>query len=788
MATERKQTAPANPVSRRCIACASSIDANVGIAVSAPATAEGTLAAPNSSEAIELLLELCRLCGLGAEADQNDQDWTALPPYKAGFFAALMLPFYRFTGLRPQFPPPHLSTKDAAGFDENIDQAATHRLAQGLRYFMTLSLHPPSLGSILWSIFWQPDIECNLVSPWLAAIIDTLDPTIHAKRVDILVKTFASRRPKVAFWWLALCLLGDVSVLDWIRRYAQTQSEQYGYGSLSPPDPMVSAWVGSKQSFLDFDKTSCYTGPSDLVTRADLLRCRFNCKLQDSASTTLSWRPFGHMSKQCIEPDLWPSLEAECVREYSSFTWYLGKQRRATSLGYQRESGRAIEEVRDMVEVRLPGDMCQGPCRHDIKLAPSKEATLNMLSLLVEDASGTRHWANAAVLLQNLHPWMRGWEGLDTMEIPDRRAPDDTPKRTTVFASAFFVHLPHRRSSMAAGTTPPDIASQISRLACCNMDLSDAHHAVMRRFSSHVIEGGTLNSDLELCHTRRFSEMCEDAATSLVHQDSSTSSGKSGYARRWQDCAELLWASVDMDARCDGVESCGVKVDGVKQRSGWWVEGQGTRILVSTPVLTLALPLVLGHVHQCFTPHVLRDSHHTSCKPAGFTPLVLRASHHTSCKPILFHTTLPASVHASHHSSCELHTTHPASLQASHHTSFFTPHVLDPEIAPVLVFAAQLPKLSASFIPLSSNHRVTTVLMACMRPERELPYPAQTLYIRVDEQLTGGRHKPDFGFTTSATTARNVKARWDVRSSSAFYGGKTTSECIIACEPFGHFK
>ena len=85
------------------------------------------------------------------------------------------------------------------------------------------------------------------------------------------------------------------------------------------------------------------------------------------------------------------------------------------------------------------------------------------------------------------------------------------------------------------------------------------------------------------------------------------------------------------------------------------------------------------------------------------------------------------------------------------------------------MFAAQFPKLSASFIPLSSNHRVTTVLMACMRPERELPYPAQTLYLRVDEQLTCGRHKPDFGFTTSATTARNVKARWDVRSSSVAY-------------------
>jgi len=38
--------------------------------------------------------------------------------------------------------------------------------------------------------------------------------------------------------------------------------------------------------------------------------------------------------------------------------------------------------------------------------------------------------------------------------------------------------------------------------------------------------------------------------------------------------------------------------------------------------------------------------------------------------------------------------------------------------------------------------------MACMRPERELPYPVQTLFTRVDEQLTGGGHKPGFSFTT----------------------------------------
>ena len=214
------------------------------------------------------------------------------------------------------------------------------------------------------------------------------------------------------------------------------------------------------------------------------------------------------------------------------------------------------------------------------------------------------------------------------------------------------------------------------------------------------------------------------------------------------------------------MENRGVKVDGVKQRSGWWAEWQGARILVCTPVPPLSYPLSWAMRNKSrpetaaillrllpqrgqlsaarlasFTPRVLQASMLHTTHPASFTPLILRplwlhttrpvslhASHHTSCKPILLHTTRPASLHASHHSPCELHTTRPASLQASHHTSCkpillyttrpasFTPLriqgcVTDRGIQkslPFFVFATQFPKLPASFIPLSSNNRVTT--------------------------------------------------------------------------------
>jgi hypothetical protein len=37
-------------------------------------------------------------------------------------------------------------------------------------------------------MLWQPDVECDLVRPWLASVLDTLEPTIEEKQVEVLVK------------------------------------------------------------------------------------------------------------------------------------------------------------------------------------------------------------------------------------------------------------------------------------------------------------------------------------------------------------------------------------------------------------------------------------------------------------------------------------------------------------------------------------------------------------------------------------------------------------------------
>ncbi|KAF5606288.1 uncharacterized protein FSUBG_6121 [Fusarium subglutinans] len=319
--------------------------------------------------------------------------------------------------LQPQLPPPRLTRPKRIGTFRISHEQSIRAYFNDMRYFMTLSIHPPSIGSIIWSIFWQPDIDCNLVSPWLASVLDTLEPVIKQKRVEVLVKTFLSRRPRVAIWWMALFLLGDMAVLDWIQQYALKIEEKYAFGSLSPPDPMVSAWIGSKQSFLHFEKDSLYPELDDLVSRADLLRCRFDLKLQDSAGLNLSWQPLGHIQKKQVELELWPQLETKYSRSYHSFAWYVNKMQTISDKGFRVCTRRNVQNVPDNLEIVISSIDCPEDTGQSIRVRPSKASTLRMTSFLVEDTAGFRDWANANLQGEREKlSWLCDWEGVDSID------------------------------------------------------------------------------------------------------------------------------------------------------------------------------------------------------------------------------------------------------------------------------------------------------------------------------------------------------------------------------------
>lgn len=113
-------------------------------------------------------------------------------------------------------------------------------------------------------------------------------------------------------------LLGDCTMLDRITRYLETLEERWGFGSASVPDITVAAWTGSPQSFLDDNEAPrpYKLDNNEPILRSDLLRHRYNFDLQNEMSVALSWRPFGHVTKELVEPELWPWLERGHVREY----------------------------------------------------------------------------------------------------------------------------------------------------------------------------------------------------------------------------------------------------------------------------------------------------------------------------------------------------------------------------------------------------------------------------------------------------------------------------------------
>ncbi|KAF7562526.1 hypothetical protein G7046_g1598 [Stylonectria norvegica] len=367
---------------------------------------------PSPAEAVELLIEFCNYYGISHEQPHSDGP-QSLSPIKAGFLATLAIPFYRMTKLKPQLPRPRLVRRDGPGLDQEQVKSVRRYLAE-VHYHMTLSMHPWSLGSVLWSIFWQPDIECNLVSPWLSAITSMIGPAIENRDLEFLAKVFSIRRPRVAMWWHGIFLLGNTAILDYMRSYLNTLDEGIGYDTLARPDIVAAVWTGAPQSFLDDNPPQVYGRPGDVVPRADLLQHRYTLTMRDPWPLFYGWRPFGEIMLDAIEPDLYPWLERGHVRDYHHWSWWSKDDpdfECSLYAGYRRELRRFDPSVPDRLEL-IPAEDSKAPIPSDItiSLIPSRIATQQMVAHSLGNIVGERSVSTAVIQGLTLdHPWLENW-------------------------------------------------------------------------------------------------------------------------------------------------------------------------------------------------------------------------------------------------------------------------------------------------------------------------------------------------------------------------------------------
>ncbi|KAJ5934450.1 hypothetical protein N7466_003997 [Penicillium verhagenii] len=176
--------------------------------------------------------------------------------------------------------------------------------------YMTLSSNPWGLRSLLHSTFFNPVIECNLVSAWLNpafAIIDSIAP----RKIEFELAVFlANRSPLLGPLWLG-AILTDLAktVLRDIRA---------GMVALDLP---ASAWATTTQTFL-----TCNMGTSngESIRRDDECRLSFitACKGHDRPPVW-PWKPFG--STNLCDTDLMIRQHTQCSHflEYESWEWIL---------------------------------------------------------------------------------------------------------------------------------------------------------------------------------------------------------------------------------------------------------------------------------------------------------------------------------------------------------------------------------------------------------------------------------------------------------------------------------
>lgn len=224
---------------------------------------------------------------------------------------ALYIPFLAGRTISLPFPKQvsRLETMEPAG-DASVslpDLLSEH--SELLPKYMTVSSNTWGLRSLLHCTFFNPDVECNIVSAWLNpafAIVDSVSP-----RPSSLATLLTNRKPRLGALWLGAIFIDQAkSVLRDIR------------SGMTAFDLPASAWSGTTQTFLTSDVGN---SNGESIRRDDECRLSFitACEAHDRPPIW-PWKPFDVTS--LCDTELPVRQHAECVGhclEYQRWEWIL---------------------------------------------------------------------------------------------------------------------------------------------------------------------------------------------------------------------------------------------------------------------------------------------------------------------------------------------------------------------------------------------------------------------------------------------------------------------------------
>lgn len=294
----------------------------------------------SAQKAFEVLSEFALLHDLGSQ-------------FSISLAVALMIPLHDYWQLTAHLPPLRMKERQAKPCPSTDSMSQSwKRYMEDIDYYMTLSSNQETMYAALCGCFWEPEVPCNLVSPWLHPVVnEVLRPSsmITARDQEIFALLCAIRRPSIG----ALCIGAIVTGLGpkILRRIEDGNP---------PVDDNTFAWTGTLQCYLDLTGVGSYTlEDSEYILRQDIWRL-LHLPTTDPDDDNFNRRPFSpwapcgkSLIKHCalrVTPHL------KCPRheyQYDHLKWDLEDGCTLDDYGYSRELStsppKALYEIVDGV-------------------------------------------------------------------------------------------------------------------------------------------------------------------------------------------------------------------------------------------------------------------------------------------------------------------------------------------------------------------------------------------------------------------------------------------------------
>ena len=153
-----------------------------------------------------------------------------------------------------------------------------------LSYYMTLSCNTRGMDALLCGSFFDPEVPCNLVSPWFQLIIEIIDPLVKTGDFDTIAIIMGRREPKLAALWMGAAISGMADpILQWSRT------------GLTAIELHAAVWTVTTHSFISLVPDDLYGHGGQGVPRSDECRLLFLTEAEGYTRIPICpWKPFGN--------------------------------------------------------------------------------------------------------------------------------------------------------------------------------------------------------------------------------------------------------------------------------------------------------------------------------------------------------------------------------------------------------------------------------------------------------------------------------------------------------------